>query len=765
MFIGVSDRLDMCRRLFFSALFIVAAAVIPVDRVDANFGTGIVHGDIVSEAPSSRVPRVINGKVWAIAQWGDLVVVGGKFSQVRVAGGAVLERSNIFAFWRSTGAIDRRFAPAVSGTVRAIALDPQGRGVFVGGQFGRINGESRRGLALLSRDGVRVPGWAGRPNGVVFDLAVRGDQLYVGGKFSRLTGVNRNVFGTVNVSNGRTSSESAFAFADPRYSQFRGALEIRRFEISPDGSRMVALGNFQTVDGARRDQVVVLDVGASPDRLTNWSTTFFDEPCNAPTTVWPSIVRDVSISPDGSYFVVASVGGPQPGSSYHPCDTAARLELNDSSNQVPTWVEWSGGDSILSVEITGEAVYIGGHFRWLNNLGGDNGAAPGSIARGTLAALDPSSGALLDWNPTRSPRGQGVLVMEASQDGLWIGHDTGFVNGTYSPRLTHFALQNSLVAQITSPEQTGAPGRVNLAGIANGSVDIVFVAGTLRDAAGRFLHPDGVFRGDRVQLDLAIDGLRTRSASYSMSIPFLPAGTYTFSVEVIDDSGREETAQRSFTLSSQSTNIRVGAGKIGGGYNISSGSLLAQTRSLLLDQSAFGPAGTYNIGSVTIIDDVPTITQAYLDDIDVLFSGFVADSDWTFSELALVESWVRAGGVVISANDDPDFDAIASQFGNRSVARGGTPTWTAQGNNPIVNGPFGSWFTITGGGWISYFDEVPGWSVIARDGSNLPTLVTRRIGNGLVILSADEGIFRTGFPGSNRTMVGNLFAMAFDAIN
>ena len=173
------------QKLFFAVFCLVIAAFIPVDRADANFGAGIVHADIVSEAPSTRVPRVVDGKVWAIAQWGNLVVVGGEFSQVRVAGGSVIERSNIFAFWRSSGAIDRRFAPVISGTVRAIAVDPEGRGVFVGGQFGQINGESRRGLGLLSRDGVRVLGWAGRPNAAVFDLAVRGDQLYVGGKFSK----------------------------------------------------------------------------------------------------------------------------------------------------------------------------------------------------------------------------------------------------------------------------------------------------------------------------------------------------------------------------------------------------------------------------------------------------------------------------------------------------------------------------------------------------------------------------------------------------
>ena len=427
------------RRLILSVFFMLVIIFVPMDRANANFGAGIIHEDIVSESPSSRIPRVIDGKVWAIAEWGGLVVVGGQFSQVRVAGGAILERSNIFAFWRVSGAIDRRFAPAINGTVRAIALDPQGRGVFVGGQFGQVNGESRRGLALLGREGVRVSNWAGRPNGAVFDLAVRGEQLYVGGKFSKLSGASRRIFGTVNINDGKATAESSIVFADPRYPEYRGVLEIRRFEISPDGSRMIVLGNFQTVDGVTRDQVVILDVGSSPDRVTSWSTTFFDEPCNGSRSIWPYFVRDVSISPDGSYFAVATVGGPDDG-SFHPCDMAARLELNDSPDQVPTWVQWSGGDSVLSVEITGEAVYVGGHFRWMDNLNGGNRPAPGSIARSTLAALDPLSGAVFDWNPGRQPRGHGVLVMEASQDGLWIGHDTGFVNGTYSPRLTHFAL-------------------------------------------------------------------------------------------------------------------------------------------------------------------------------------------------------------------------------------------------------------------------------------------------------------------------------------
>lgn len=421
------------------AAFILTLSSITLNGTKAWAWDDVLHSQLVAETPSNSVPRVVDGKVWAIAQWGDLVVVGGEFSAVKVAGGQQIARSNLFAFWRNSGAIDSRFNASLNGPVRSVVADPNGRGVFVGGQFNRVNGESRRGLVFIDREGQRVRNWRGRPNGAVADLAVLGDTLYVGGKFSRINGQQKTAFGTIGVADGQVTSESNIVFSSPRYSEYTGVLEVRRFEISRDGRRLVVLGNFQLADSNYRNQIAVLDVASSPDRVANWSTNWFEAPCNAPFTVWPYYVRDVSISPDSSYFAVASVGGrgiPPP----NPCDQVTRFELADGLDQSPTWANYSGGDSVLSVEISGPTVYVGGHFRWLNNPFGDNSPGQGAIARGTLAALDPQTGSLFNWNPGRTPRGQGVLVMESAPDGLWMGHDTGFVNGVYSPRLTHLAL-------------------------------------------------------------------------------------------------------------------------------------------------------------------------------------------------------------------------------------------------------------------------------------------------------------------------------------
>ena len=76
-------------------------------------------------------------------------------------------------------------------------------------------------------------------------------------------------------------------------------------------------------------------------------------------------MRDVAYSPDGSYFVVVTTGAPYAGTL---CDTAARWETAATGADLqPTWIDYTGGDTLLSVGISEQAVYVGGHIRWLNN--------------------------------------------------------------------------------------------------------------------------------------------------------------------------------------------------------------------------------------------------------------------------------------------------------------------------------------------------------------------------------------------------------------
>jgi hypothetical protein len=135
------------------------------------------------------------------------------------------------------------------------------------------------------------------------------------------------------------------------------------------------------VAGLRRDQVVMLDLATSPVAVSGWATTRYQQQCAA---VFATYMRDVDVSPDGSYFVVVTTGAYRAGSL---CDAAAT-----GPGQQPTWVDCTGGDTLYSVAVTGTAVYVGGHQRWMNNSFAGDRAGPGAVAREGIAALDPVSG-------------------------------------------------------------------------------------------------------------------------------------------------------------------------------------------------------------------------------------------------------------------------------------------------------------------------------------------------------------------------------------
>src|SRR5215218_8819378 len=398
------NRLLMGRRVL---LVLVSAAVLVGLVAQPGSAVNVPQAAVVSSNPADWTPHVLDGKVAAIVQVGNKIVAGGQFTKVASAAAptTAIARSNLFAFDATTGAIDTAFAPVLDAQVESLAVAPDGLHVFAGGSFTKIDGVAQKSLVKLRlSDGVRITAFKGKTNARVKDMAVSGGRLYIGGTFKTVNGVTRTALAAVDPVTGALSGDVNLAFSGPR----TGTVNIDHFDISPDGSRLIAIGNWTYVAGLQRDQIVMLNLATTPVSVTDWATTRFQQQC---ASVFDTYMRDVDISPDGGYFVVGTTG-------------ASRWELGPTgSGQQPTWVDYTGGDTLYSVAITGTAVYVGGHQRRMNNSFAADKAGPGAVAREGIAALDPINGLPLSWNPGRD-RGVGAFALVATTQGLWIGSDT-----------------------------------------------------------------------------------------------------------------------------------------------------------------------------------------------------------------------------------------------------------------------------------------------------------------------------------------------------
>ncbi|MEU7824927.1 malectin domain-containing carbohydrate-binding protein, partial [Catellatospora sp. NPDC049133] len=428
------------------------------------------HTTVVAAVPSAASPDIKNGTVYAIHDAGTKIIAAGDFTTVRNRGTEVdITRNYILAFDKATGTVDTAFVPTVSDEVSAVIAGPTAGTVFIAGKFNTVNGVTRRKVALLNvSTGALVTSFAGPAfNGAVKDIALAGSRLLVGGIFTNAgnAGLARGGLASVNASTGALDSYLTTALTENHnYDGVSGAsagVGASKLALNPNGQQLVVVGNFKKAGGVLHDQIVKLDLGAGSASIADWNTTRYTPRCA--WWAFDSYMRDLAYSPDGSYFVVVTTGAPNSGTL---CDAAARWENAATGEDLqPTWVDYAGGDTLLSVGITEQAVYVGGHIRWMNNSFGGDSAGPGSVGRASIAALDPLSGLPLSWNPGRHPRGVGVAEILATSDGLWLGSDTPWI-GNYQYRRERIAFFPLTGGNAPHPTTTATlPGNVYQAGV------------------------------------------------------------------------------------------------------------------------------------------------------------------------------------------------------------------------------------------------------------------------------------------------------------
>ncbi|HKD96847.1 MAG TPA: hypothetical protein VKB69_04510 [Micromonosporaceae bacterium] len=393
--------------------------------------------------PSNKTPDIGDGNnfaVKAITKVGNDIVVGGLFTSVTNHGDTtVIPRSNILAFDATTGLVETGFAPTLSDEVDSLLPGPTPGTVYVGGKFNTVNGVTHNKLVELNlSDGSVVSQFAPfNLDGIVNDIVLSGTHLVLGGTFTKVGNIAHAGLATLNPTTGATDPFMNIQLAGHHNSgASQSGVGADKFDLSPDGSKLIVVGNFKTVavgsgTPVTHDQITMLNMSGASAVPLAFNAPEFTSVCNS--GAFDEWVRDVEFSPDGSYFIEVGTGGPFPGTL---CDSAARFETADANNTNAhsTWVDHSGGDTFLSVATTSSAIYVGGHIRWLNNSFGKDAPAAGAVGRASIAALDPVSGLPMAWNPGRNPRGFGIQALYVDSGGLYVGSDTDFMGNSQYQR-------------------------------------------------------------------------------------------------------------------------------------------------------------------------------------------------------------------------------------------------------------------------------------------------------------------------------------------
>ncbi|WP_298459554.1 LamG-like jellyroll fold domain-containing protein [uncultured Cellulomonas sp.] len=471
------------------ALGALCALVAPVA---ASADTAPSDPALPATVAADALPTVqIDGVVWDQEIVGNRVYAVGNFTTARPAGAApgtqTVTRTHMLAYDLTTGALITSFAPYFNAQVRSVSVSPDGRRVYVGGEFTQVRRSQSTADPLVTRERVaafdavtgELLAFAPRVNARVAVVEATNDTLYVGGIFSAVGPVARVRVAALN---------TTVTAGTPRpFTATPGDGQVNAMALSPTGASIVIGGSFTTVNGTGAPGYGLAKLRTSdgaPEALPVNSLVRNGGP--------NSSIYNLYGDATGFYGVgyVFGSGGNLEGAFSADWDGTLR------------WLEDCHGDS-YDIYTSGPATYTVGHPHFCSTLGGYPQTEPWtSYNTNTFTNFEtrklgrnPYSGyfnfqgqpgpSLLNFFPTftaGAATGASQATWTVTGNGRYVVYGGEFtkVNGTGQQGLVRMAV-DTVAPNAQGPRVSGAAFNPRLQATSSGSVRVVWPGNWDRD--------------------------------------------------------------------------------------------------------------------------------------------------------------------------------------------------------------------------------------------------------------------------------------------
>lgn len=646
---GVALAVAMVTTLAGAVVSVVSAAP-PAAAVDSAATATTVTAD--------ALPTVqVDGVVWAQVVVGTTVYATGNFTSARPAGSPAgtneVPRARLLAYDIRSGELVSTWSPSLNAAGLSIAASPDGRTIYVGGDFtsaagtGGTSATRYRVAAFDATTGAMKGAIQPVANAAVRAIVATSSTVYLGGNFDKIGSTVRYRVAAINASTG----ELLPFVANAQQAQVEG------MALTPDGSKLVLAGRFTSING-------VAAIGSGWVNATTGATVPFPANQRVQNGGYSAGFTSVTVRGNTLFFTSFGYLSNNDGS-------VANIEgpwAADATTGELLWVADCHGDTYSSYPSADGSLYYGGHPHDCTNTGDfpevtprvfHYGLAMSQGVEGTAALYTGTaygnwdgmaSSALRSWFPTFTPgtftgQNQAVWSVAGNADYVVMGGEFPSVNGTSQVGLVRFAYAAS------SPHAMGPQSTPSLSTTAR-------AAGTVQLSWPATWDPDDANLTYTVLRDGTAVGTVSHTAKFwdlaRMSYQdagLSPSSTHSYAVRVSDASGNSVT--------STSVSARAGASSAGapGPY----------ATAVLAD----GPANYWRMGSSRTLTAwsggynslrfsslFGSTASGLPGDPATLARSFNGGSDYAYSQTSeaatntlSVEAWVRtttnSGGVIV----------------------------------------------------------------------------------------------------------------------